>query len=203
MFAATIRWEYKTVLDRPVMRFACVSDQGEYRDLLDDPSCGVACYFQPVAGLEGSSPEVFQLLQLVIDGKSATARRSSRSMSQVFTTRISDEILADLRPVTISYTYRMLVQRNGHLLHLDISHPTEGLHAAFSYGGCGIRFVNVLDYIAGARQPRIEQLPASDPTPAVEVSYDGWVFPKGGVAFVWVLESEMSTSPAAVRTTTD
>ena len=28
-----------------------------------------------------------------------------------------------------------------------ISHPTKGLHVA-SYGGCGIRFVNVLDDIA-------------------------------------------------------
>lgn len=53
------------------------------------------------------------------------------------------------------------------------------------------RYVNVLDYIAGARQPRIAQLPASDPTPSVEIGYDGWVFPKGGVAFVWMLESEL------------
>lgn len=61
----------------------------------------------------------------------------------------------------------------------------------FAYGDCGIRYVNVVDYIAGARQPYIAQLPPTDPTPSVELSYDGWVLPKGGVAFVWVLESEL------------
>jgi len=86
-----------------------------------------------------------------------------------------------------------LVQQNGHLLHLDISHPTKGLHVQFSYGDCGIRYINVLDYIAGARRPQIAQLPASDPTPSVEVNFDGWVFPKGGVAFVWVLKSEIQS----------
>lgn len=32
-----------------------------------------------------------------------------------------------------------------------------------------------------------------DPAPSVEIGYDGWVFPKGGVAFVWVLASEAAT----------
>lgn len=49
----------------------------------------------------------------------------------------------------------------------------------------------MLDYIAGAQQPQITQLPADDPTPSAKISYDGWVFPKGGVAFVWMLESEL------------
>jgi hypothetical protein len=40
--------------------------------------------------------------------------------------------------------------------------------------------------------PQIAQLPAKDPFPSVEAAYDGSVFPKGGVAFVWVLESELA-----------
>jgi hypothetical protein len=34
-------------------------------------------------------------------------------------------------------------------------------------------------------------LPASDPTPSIEVGFDGWALPKAGVGFVWVLEEEM------------
>ena len=104
-----------------------------------------------------------------------------------------------LDPIKCSWPFmsgllaEQLVQQNGHLLHLDISHPTKGLHVQFSYGDCGIRYINVLDYIAGARRPQIAQLPASDPTPSVEVNFDGWVFPKGGVAFVWVLKSEIQS----------
>lgn len=196
-FTATVKWEYRLVPDNAVMRFACVSDIDEYRELLDDPSMATVWYFEPIAGLDGASAEAFQLLQFAVDGRSVAARRAARAKSQVFTINIGDEAVTPQKQVTLSYTYRTLVQKNGHLLHLDISQPTKGLRAEFSYGDCGIRYVNVLDYIAGARRPRIAQLPASDPTPSVEISFDGWVFPKGGVAFVWVLEAELTrTAPS-------
>jgi hypothetical protein len=38
---------------------------------------------------------------------------------------------------------------------------------------------------------------------AVEISYDDWVFPKGGMASVWVLDSEMSTGPTAAQAAAD
>ncbi len=85
------------------------------------------------------------------------------------------------------------MRRHSHLLHLDISHPTKGFHVEFSYKDCGLASMTVLDYIAGAKQSQITQLPANDPTPSVKIGYDGWVFPKGGVAFVWMLESEVGT----------
>jgi hypothetical protein len=39
MFVATIRTEYRITSASPMMRFACVSDVGESRELLQDPSC--------------------------------------------------------------------------------------------------------------------------------------------------------------------
>lgn len=107
------------------------------------------------------------------------------------------ETIAAKRAVTVSYAYRVLVQQHGHLLYLDISRPTKGLKVQFAYGNCGIRYVNVLDYIASSRQPRLSHLPASGPSPSIEVGFDGWVFPKAGVAFVWVLEEELGR---AIRT---
>ncbi|HUZ54041.1 MAG TPA: hypothetical protein VMU94_16135 [Streptosporangiaceae bacterium] len=141
----------------------------------------------------GSSPEVFRLLQFAVGGKPVAIRRTARAKTQILTVNVGEAAVT-----TLSYTYRTLVQQNGHLLHLDISQPTKGLHVEFSYGDCGIRYVNVLDYIAGARQPGISQLPASDPTPSVEVGFDGWMFPKDGLAFVWVrvLEGELTASSA-------
>jgi hypothetical protein len=93
--------------------------------------------------------------------------------------------------ITVSCTYRVLVQRHGHLLYLDIPRPTKGLQVQLWYGDCGIRRVNTVDFIASAQEPRILRSPASVPTPSVEVGFDGWIFPKSGVAFVWVLESEI------------
>lgn len=64
-----------------------------------------------------------------------------------------------------------------------------------AYGGCGIRHVNVLDYIASSRQPGLFRLPVSGPTPSIALRFDGWLLPKAGVAFVWVLEREMAAGP--------
>jgi hypothetical protein len=55
MFVATIRWEYRLRPVNPVMRFACVSDIDEYRELLQDPSSTVVHYFEPIGRLDGSS----------------------------------------------------------------------------------------------------------------------------------------------------
>lgn len=101
--------------------------------------------------------------------------------------------------VTIAYTYRVLVKQHSHLLHLDISKPTKGLKIQFSYGGCGIRYVNVLDYAGSTRQPRVSRLPASGPTPSIQIGVDGWVFPKAGAGFVWVLEDEMKPGGRTVH----
>jgi hypothetical protein len=191
MFVATIRAEYRVVLAAPALRFACLSNDAEYREHLQDPSSTVAWYFEPTAGLDGASPEAFELVQFTVDGKPYIARRTTKRGSQVYTVNLGAEVVAAQREVTIAYTYRTLVQRHGHLIHLDLVHPTKGFKATLSYGDCGIRYVNVLDYIAGVQQPRVARLEASVPTPSVEVAYDGWVFPKGGVAFVWVLEEEM------------
>src|SRR5438552_1725979 len=48
----------------------------------------------------------------------------------------------------------------------------------FAYGGCGIRYVRVLDYIAGSTQARLSRLPVSDPTPSITLGFDGWFLPK-------------------------
>lgn len=94
--------------------------------------------------------------------------------------------------VTVSYTFRVLVPKNGHLLQLEIARPTKGFHIEFGYAGCGIQRVNVLDYVAAAKQPTVSRVLADAPSPSVSLSFDGWVMPKGGVGFVWVLEQELT-----------
>jgi hypothetical protein len=49
MFVATLRWEYRVVPASSTMRFACVSDPSEYRDLLRDQATTSAWYFDPSA----------------------------------------------------------------------------------------------------------------------------------------------------------
>ena len=78
MFVATIRTEYRVVPVSPVLRFACVSDLNEYRELLQDPTCTLVHYFQPVDKLElhGASEAAFELVEVAIDG--GPGRRGAR-----------------------------------------------------------------------------------------------------------------------------
>ncbi|HEY3684230.1 MAG TPA: hypothetical protein VGL93_14435 [Streptosporangiaceae bacterium] len=192
MFVATVRWEYRVTPLSPVMRFSCVSDMSEYRELLRDPSSTVAWYFEPAAGLTAASTESFELAQFTVDGKPRPIRRAKRRRAQTFTVSTGVAEAAETRSAQVAYTYRVLVQRHSHLLHLDTGEPTKGLKVEFWYGDCGIRYVNMLDYIASAQEPRISRTPDSIPTRSAEVAFDGWVLPKAGVAFVWVLENEVS-----------
>jgi hypothetical protein len=188
MFAATIKWEFRTKPSTRNLRLACVSSSDDYQSLSRDPAIAETWYLKPTSTLDGTSVEAFSLLQVTVDGVSRPCRRSTRCGAQFFTAELGDVVGQD---VTISYTYRALVRQYGHLLRIEPARPTKGISVRFNYAGCGLRFVNTLDYIAGASAARIEELPPTDPVPSVQVSYDGWIFPKSAVAFVWALDDEL------------
>ncbi|TNC23730.1 hypothetical protein [Amycolatopsis alkalitolerans] len=190
MFVATVRWEYKVKPASRTMRFASVSDLAEYRDLLHDPTVASAWYVGRNAGLDAADPEAFTLLQFSVNGRDQRIRRTARNGSQQATVTLDAKAVD--HEVTLSYTYRVLVQRHGHLLYLDAPRPAKGVRVQLDYTTAGIRRVNVLDYFASPETARVEQSPAAAPARTVDVSFDGQVFPRAGVAFVWVLEEELS-----------
>jgi hypothetical protein len=190
MFEATVRWEYRVTPASPTMRFACVSDLAEYRELLRDPSTTSAWYFENVAGVDAANLATFEVLQISVNGRPRKIRRTIRDGAQVYAASLGGTATGD--EVTVAYTYRVLVQRLSHLLYLDLQRPAKGLHVRLDYQVAGIRFVNTLDYFAGAEQARVDKAPSSTPAKTVDVAFDGWIFPRSGVAFVWVLEEEIS-----------
>jgi hypothetical protein len=189
MFEATIRWEYRVTPANITMRFACTSDQAEYQELLRDPTVTGPWYLGRNGGLDADSKDVFELVQLAVDGKPAKVRRTTRRGTQLYTANLGAAATAG-EEITVAYTVRVLVQRLGHLLFLDLPRPAKGLHVQLNYGGAGIRRINTLDYIASNQQTRVDHAPDTLPAKTVDVSFDGWVFPRSGVAFVWVLTEE-------------
>lgn len=192
MFVATIRWEYRVTPATTALRFACVSDPTEYRDLLRDQATTSAWYFDRSAPVDAASREAFELVQLSVNGKARPVRRTERKGSQLYTASLGPAAM-NHQPVTVAYTYRILVQRHGHVLYLDLSRPTKGLKIQLNYGNAGIRRVTTLDFIASAESARVENTPDSVPARTVDIGFDGWIFPRSGVAFVWVLDDEMGS----------
>jgi hypothetical protein len=192
MFVATIRWEYRVKPASTIMRFACTADHAEYRELLRDPTVTGPWYISRNGGLDAGSADVFELVQFTIDGKPKTIRRTARLNAQLYTVSLGREAVST--EVTVSYTYRVLVQRHGHVLYLDLPRPAKGLHVQLNYAGADIRRINTLDYIASNQQARVSGTADNLPAKVVEVGFDGWVFPGSGVAFVWVLVEEVDAA---------
>lgn len=185
LFVTTVTWEYTTVPTTQLRRFACVDDRADYRELVQDPTASV-WYVNPRHGVQPRSRQAFELVQFMVEGVEQKIRRAERSDGQTYSVNIGEDVVAEGRPVTITYTYRTVVPVRGHLLHLDLEQPTKGVDIELDYSDCGIEYVNVVDFIASSERTRVSQSPKTIPGQRVNVGFDGWVFPRSGVAFIWV-----------------
>lgn len=185
-YVATLRWEYTTVPKASVRRFAVVSDREEYREMASDPDSPSTWFVRPEAGIDAGSAESFELVQFSVDGQARSIRRSARKNGQTYSAAIGEDVVSAGKPVTISYTYRVLLNRDGHLLHLDMEAATRNVDIEFDYSETDISHVNVLDFFVSSRKTRVEHMPPSVPERSVWVSHQGWVSQRSGVAFVWV-----------------
>lgn len=205
VFVTTVEWEYTVIPKHSSRRFACVSNRAEYRELGQDRADTSAWYLSPRTGYEAGSREGFELVQFCVNGEERTISRASRRTGQVYTVNIGKQAVDDGLPVVISYMYRTVVSQHGHLLHFDLEQPTRGVDIQLDYSDCDIAYVNVLDFIASSRKTRVLHTPTTVPGRSVAVQFDGWVFPRSGVAFVWALDGEQvgqtrDSQSAQVRT---
>jgi hypothetical protein len=185
MFVTTVRWESTLVPQHQTRRFSCVSDIQEFRDLTHDAAANSAWYLGPRTGLDASARASFELVEFTVNGEARTIRRSAKEGSQTYTVNLGREAMEASNSVTIAYTYRTLTSVEENLLQLRVDQPTKGINIEMDYSDCGISHVNVLDFIASSDKARISRTPKNLPGKSVGVEFDGWVFPRSGVAFVW------------------
>ncbi|HXC76150.1 MAG TPA: hypothetical protein VNU19_03785 [Candidatus Acidoferrum sp.] len=186
-FVATVRWEYSLVPTYPTRRFVCLSSLAEYRELSQDSAANSAWYVGARTGMDASSKDTFELMTFAVDGEERTIRRSAKTGSQAYSVSIGKDAIDAGKPVTVAYAYRTLVSVDEHLLQLRVDQPTRGLSIELDYSDTDIDHINVLDFIASSERTRISRLPPAMPGKIVLIEFDGWVFPRSGVAFVWVL----------------
>ena len=194
LFVASLRWRYRTILSKEALTFACVDNPDQYRSFLGSAHGHQVWYFERIGELSAVHPDVFKVSNATINGvplliqsfEEDGARRVTASGAPLSENK-GNEVL-------VEYTYEVLVQRNSHLIVIDVAQPSRSVNVTFMYGECGVKYVNVLDFFAGPSPARIGRSTPGAPIQSIEVSFDGWVFPKSGVAFVWVLEQEMGLS---------
>lgn len=185
MYIATIRWEFTAVPTYPTRRFVCLSDLEEYRDLRQDTAATSAWYVRAQPGVDAGSKDVFELVDFTVDGEPRPIRRTAKAGSQIYSVNLGRDAIAAGRTVTIAYTYRTVVPVDGHLLQLRVDQPTKGLTVELDYSDVDIARISVLDFIASSRETRVVKSPEALPGRSASIEFDGWVFPRSGVAFVW------------------
>ena len=188
LFDLTVEWEYTTVPAGPVRRFACVSDRAEYNELRGDVPATSSWFMTPRPGLDASSRDCYELLELTVDGRPQTIRRSTRKTGQTYSVTLDASSLTGA-PVRIRQTTRVVTPTWGHRVFFELPQPARGLSLTLDYTNTSIASVNVTDTIAA--HAVVSHSPAGTTGRELHVDAPGWLLPKSGFSFVWVLEEEL------------
>ena len=125
-FDLLVRWEYTVVPKHRFRKFAVVSDRQRYDQMVAERGETSVWFRRPVSGVAVTDPAVFALEQFTIDGKAIPFTRQADDVSQVYTVDLGEQVVRDEKPVVVSFAFRTLVPRDGHVVHIDIDRPTKG-----------------------------------------------------------------------------
>ena len=186
-FDLRVRWEYTVTPRHRFRKFAVVSDRQRYDQLVAERGETSVWYRRPVPGLAVSDPEVFALEQFTVNGTPVPFTRQVDEVSQVYTVDLGEQALQQEQAVVISFSFRTRTLRSGHVVHLDIDRPTRGLDVELRYDPEQVGQMRILDFASIGEGGRLTQVPN---TPTLRYRYDGWLFPRAGMVFVWTLPDE-------------
>ena len=190
LFDLTVEWEYTTVPAGPVRRFASTSDRVEYRELLLDVPATSPWFMQSRLGVDAASRDCYELLELTVDGRPQSFRRSARRTGQVYTVTL-DEAAMSGEEVRIRQTFRVVTPASGHRIYVELPQPARDVSLVLDYTNTDIATMTVTDMVSSSRSPHVSHAPAATNGRVIHVDAPGWLLPKTGFAFTWTLQSEL------------
>ena len=190
----TVRQEYTVVPASQTRRFASVSNQDEYREMVEDSAANFVWFTNPSSGVDAGSTEAFELVQFSVAGKERPIRRAARKGGQIYTVNLGVPEAERDQPVTLSFVYRLMPAAHSRWLSIDIDQPTRGLDVELDYSDTTIEQVSMLDFIASSQKSVVTRTPPQVPGKTVGLGFDGWLMPKSGVIFVWTTAADLQRS---------
>lgn len=191
-FDCHVHESYETILRKKDLHFACVGSTERYIEMLRDSSCEECWMAEKNTDFPNLDDSVFTLSEVTVNGLKLNL--ASEKHAEKYLVRASHDELEKVQgqTVRIDYHYRTRVQKRGHSFLVNMQCPAKNVKVDFDYAETDISYVNVLDFMVSKADPRIHRYPTYRHQRRVEIEVDEWVFPKGGVVFVWVLSEEMS-----------
>ena len=189
-FDLLVRWEYTVVPKHRFRKFAVVSDRQRYDQMVAERG-ETSVWFKPAGTkLDVTDLDNFALIEFAMDGEPLKITRTTDEHGQVYTVDVGEAVVEAEQPVVMSFTYRSRLRRDGHMVHFDVDRPTKGFELELNYQDAGIAKMKLVDFISSTRRARVSEAPDVAGVKKYTMSYDGWVLPRAGVAFVWILEDE-------------
>ena len=186
-FDLTVRWEYTVTPKHRFRKFAVVSDRRRYEELVAQRGETSVWFRRPTPGFDVSDPEVFTLEQFTIDGVDVAFERQADDVSQVYAVDLGEEVVRAGKPVVVAFRFRTTVSREGRSFHLGVDRPTKDLDIELIYDAQSVGQVSLMDFASRGEGGRVSEEPESG---AIRYRYDGWLFPRAGLVFVWTLPDE-------------
>lgn len=190
LFDLTVEWEYTTVPSGSTRRFACVSDRAEYNELLLDVPATSPWFMTARSGMDASSREFYELLELTVDGRPQTIRRAVRKTGQIYTVHL-DAAARTGKPVRVRQVFRTVTTKFGHRLYFELPQPARNFSLVLDYTNTDVAHMRVVDSIATSRLAQVSRTPSSATGRELSIDALGWLLPKAGFTFTWTLESEL------------
>lgn len=194
LFDVVVRWEYTVSPAHRYRRFAVVSDRRRYNELAAEAGETSVWFKNPQAGLDAADPGTFSLVQFTVGDQECRINRHADKSSQTFSVDLGEDVVREAEPIVVSFTYQTRTPQSGHVLHFDIDRPTRGLDVELTYDGCGIAAMRMFDFVSSGEGARISTKPETTSNKVIRYGYDGWLFPRAGLVFVWTLDRETGTS---------
>ena len=189
-FDLLVRWEYTVVPKHRFRKFAVVSDRQRYDQMVAERG-ETSVWFKPAGTkLDVTDLDNFALIEFAVDGELLKITRTTDEHGQVYTVDVGEAVVEAEQPVVMSFTYRSRLRRDGHMVHFDVDRPTKGFELELNYQDAGIAKMKLVDFISSTRRARVSEAPDVAGVKKYTMSYNGWVLPRAGVAFVWILEDE-------------
>jgi hypothetical protein len=201
-YEASIDVRYDTVLQKDSFRFTCVANMEDYNVLLNDPIHELRWEAELTQDFPTLNEAVFDVESITVGGLELNIRRETLGKEFIITAEHVHLSTMHGQEVKVKYRYKVKLQKRGHLLMVHIPCPTQNVVVELDYTKTDIRFVNVLDFFGSRAKSNVRYTPHVPKADKVEIEVNEWIFPKGGVAFVWVLRSEMTPNFLKLMTDT-
>ncbi len=94
------------------------------------------------------------------------------------------------KEVTLHYRVNTIIAKRGNFFAMVTEYPTQNLSMKIDMGLVPIRSLRPIDYFASKKRPQFIYTPNKSTAKKIEIIINDWIYPRGGVVFVWDLTDE-------------